>query len=219
MRRSGLLLAAVLLALALTPCAGSAATPAQVNEGKRLFTSYCVVCHGETGKGNGPLAGRLQVKPADLADTDRMQKRTDRELYHTIESAEQPGHALAGMPKWGSVLSRQDIRALVAYVRTLHQSKYPTLDYPEIGRGVYEDYCASCHGHNGRGEGVLTKIMPIRPADHTNAKVMDKLSDKSLLNIITNSDATMPFMPAWKGVLTESEIEAVARYIRELSHN
>lgn len=38
---------------------------ASVN-GKDLFKAYCEPCHGEDGKGQGPLAPELRVRPADL---------------------------------------------------------------------------------------------------------------------------------------------------------
>jgi mono/diheme cytochrome c family protein len=34
--------------------------------GKEMFTSYCAVCHGPSGKGDGPAANALTKKPADL---------------------------------------------------------------------------------------------------------------------------------------------------------
>jgi mono/diheme cytochrome c family protein len=38
---------------------------ASVN-GKDLYKAYCEPCHGEDGKGQGPLAPGLRVRPADL---------------------------------------------------------------------------------------------------------------------------------------------------------
>ena len=45
------------------------ATPAAAQEGvfgEELFNAFCAACHGETGAGDGPLADRLLVAPADL---------------------------------------------------------------------------------------------------------------------------------------------------------
>lgn len=217
--RSYVLIAAILLpALTLLAPAGHAAniTQEQMKEGKRLFTSYCIVCHGDAGLGNGPLAHKLQPAPADLADTERMRKRSDKDLYRIIEGKERHGQNIVGMPEWGETLNRKQIHALTVYVRYLHRNKYPTLDEPEIGQAVYEDYCAACHGRNGKGKGVLAQLIPISPTDHTDARKMGAFTDRRLNNIITNGDAAMPFMPSWKGILTESEVEAVLRYIRAL---
>jgi cytochrome c oxidase cbb3-type subunit III len=212
----GALVCAAALLVSTNALAAPAPSPAQVTEGKRLYNAYCVICHGETGKGNGALASKLKITPADLADNERMNKRSDADILHTIETGELHGKALAGMPRWGKVLTADKVKLLATYVRYLSRSRYPTFDEPDIGQGVYEDYCASCHGMNGKGEGILTKVIQIKPADHTNAAVMGKLSDKRLISIITDGDTALPLMPAWRGILTESEIEAVVRYIRIL---
>jgi cytochrome c oxidase cbb3-type subunit 3 len=218
MRRDGLVAAILLPTLALWSFASHAANTSQerLKEGMRLFTSYCVVCHGETGKGNGPLAYKLKPAPVDLADYEHMRQRSDTDLFRIIEGKQRHGQHIIGMPEWGQILNRKQIQALAGYVRYLHRNKYPTIDDPDIGQAVYEDYCASCHGRNGKGKGVLAQLIPIAPADHTDTKLMSTFTDQQLTNIITNGDVTRPYMPAWKGILTESEIEAVVRYIRAL---
>ncbi|HLY98710.1 MAG TPA: c-type cytochrome [Candidatus Angelobacter sp.] len=35
-------------------------------KGPHLFREYCAPCHGEDGKGNGPVAPALNAKPPDL---------------------------------------------------------------------------------------------------------------------------------------------------------
>ncbi|MGH9642030.1 MAG: c-type cytochrome [Terriglobales bacterium] len=35
--------------------------------GQEMYKSYCAVCHGTDGKGNGPAAQALKVPPSDLA--------------------------------------------------------------------------------------------------------------------------------------------------------
>src|SRR6516164_11583378 len=41
--------------------------PAPANSGAEMFKQYCAVCHGPTGKGDGPAASALKQPPADLA--------------------------------------------------------------------------------------------------------------------------------------------------------
>ena len=58
------------LALAATLAAALAAcmplAPGAAPDGRALYADYCTACHGTTGKGDGPAAGGLSPRPADL---------------------------------------------------------------------------------------------------------------------------------------------------------
>jgi len=83
-------------------------------EGGRLFEKNCIACHGSQGKGDGPLAGSLNPKPADLLDASRMDGLSPFQIYNTIRF---------GIPKTGmapfSQLSDHEIWALAFYVSGL----------------------------------------------------------------------------------------------------
>jgi high-affinity iron transporter len=56
------------LALPLTAC-GGAATPAEELSGRVLYaTNGCGACHGQNGKGDGPIAKTLTPPPRDFRD-------------------------------------------------------------------------------------------------------------------------------------------------------
>lgn len=186
-------------------------------QGRKLFITYCYLCHGMNGKGDGPMAGKLKVPPADLTDGSRLEKRNDAELYGIIEGGRH-GLVTDEMPKWGRIIPEPQIRALVAYVRFLHRSKNPLIGDPEVGEQIYKQYCASCHGKDGKGNGVMINIIPIKPADHTNPAKMDGMTNAELVDIVTNGKGKDSYMPGWKGVLSQAEIEAVVSYVRFLSH-
>jgi mono/diheme cytochrome c family protein len=40
--------------------------PTSAASGVEMFKTYCAVCHGAEGKGNGPAADALKVPPTDL---------------------------------------------------------------------------------------------------------------------------------------------------------
>ncbi len=40
--------------------------PADQVTGRGIYQDYCVACHGESGRGDGPAAAGLSKKPADL---------------------------------------------------------------------------------------------------------------------------------------------------------
>lgn len=50
--------------LALAACMVPLADP--VPTGAEDFATYCAVCHGDSGTGNGAMAGTLDRRPADL---------------------------------------------------------------------------------------------------------------------------------------------------------
>ena len=43
-------------------------TPESIERGRMLFMNNCSQCHGETGRGDGPLAATLPLPPANLYD-------------------------------------------------------------------------------------------------------------------------------------------------------
>ena len=88
------------------------------------------------------------------------------------------------------------------------------------GKKLYSMYCASCHGDSGRGDGPASKSLPVKPANHEDRSVMSQLSDKALLEIISNGgNATgkSAFMPAWGGQLKEQEIMDLISFVRSLA--
>ena len=186
-------------------------------DGYRIFRTNCFVCHGLDGTGNGPLAGKLETKPADLTDNDSLEKKSDRELFKIIEGTEPHGQVSDDMPQWGLAIPHTQIRSLVAYVRFLHRSKHPVTGNPQMGKRIYDDNCTICHGPGGKGEGTITKVYDMEPADHTDAGSMNRMSNEKIRSIIVNGSKGAKLMPGWKGIMSDKEIEDVISYIRLLS--
>ena len=77
--------------------------------GQEMFKSYCAVCHGEDGKGNGPAASALKVPPTDL--TTLAQKNGGKYPSMHVSSvvrgeADLPAHGTKDMPVWGALFFR-----------------------------------------------------------------------------------------------------------------
>jgi mono/diheme cytochrome c family protein len=107
-------------------------TDAPSNSGKEMFNSYCAVCHGKDGKGNGPAASAMKTSPTDL--TLLAQKNAGKYPSAHVASvikgqAMTPSHGSQDMPVWGPLFSslsqghesqvQQRITNLVAYIETL----------------------------------------------------------------------------------------------------
>lgn len=81
--------------------------------GQAIFKAQCVACHGPGGKGNGPAAPALNPRPANLADAARMEKLSDDSLLQIVTAGR------LTMPGYGKTLTAEQVREVVAYVRSL----------------------------------------------------------------------------------------------------
>ncbi|MGH8802102.1 MAG: copper homeostasis membrane protein CopD [Casimicrobiaceae bacterium] len=96
----------------------SVASPVPDNDdtiarGRGLFAANCATCHGDSGRGDGPMAPALPVHPANLTLHGSM--HTPGDLYWMI------AHGIPGtpMPAFSPRFSDTEIWTLVEYVRAL----------------------------------------------------------------------------------------------------
>jgi len=93
------------------------ASPEIVAAGKALFEGKggCHLCHGVSGKGDGPAAHMHKEPPRDFTSCDFQQKREDGELFWIIKY----GSPNTGMqPLIPALLSEEEGWKVVAYIRT-----------------------------------------------------------------------------------------------------
>jgi mono/diheme cytochrome c family protein len=130
--------------------------------GKDSFEAYCASCHGNDGRGNGPVARALKATPADLTMlTSRNHDVFPRDRVKGILNGAGrtvAAHGTTEMPIWGPLFRafesdarvRVRIDNLVGYLETLQASPGRIA---ESGAALFRTYCASCHGADGRGAG------------------------------------------------------------------
>jgi mono/diheme cytochrome c family protein len=102
----------------------SSATPASIENGQKIYKTYCTPCHGEGGQGDGPGAGAFKPPPRDHTDAAYMSTMTDEQLAQIITI----GGSLRGKPAMPSnpQIRGDDLKSLVAFVRSLSQPGRPT---------------------------------------------------------------------------------------------
>ncbi len=88
------------------------------------------------------------------------------------------------------------------------------------GKVLYKAYCSQCHGMEADGYGVNAGYMEIQPKDHTEAKEMNARTDDDLFKAIRDGGKAINksvLMPAWGKNISEEDIWALVRYLREIS--
>jgi len=98
------------------PAAVERFTDGDAGRGEALYQRYCRGCHGEDGRGG---AHTFMPHIETLTKRDYIELVPDGYLYMAIAE----GGAAVGksgyMPAWQGTLSEQDIKDVIAFVRTL----------------------------------------------------------------------------------------------------
>jgi mono/diheme cytochrome c family protein len=94
-----------------------APTDTAIASGRATYRERCQPCHGDRGRGDGPLAAALEPRPADLVL--HVPQHTDGELFYFVSR----GVPQTAMPVWGDVLTVTQRWELVAYLRELAEGR------------------------------------------------------------------------------------------------
>lgn len=174
----------------------------QAQRGAIVYKTYCVLCHGNDGRGGArmtKLHGGLQLEigkqPSDYYE------RIIRVGGEAVGRSE-------FMPTWDDELSDEQISDVVAYLSLV-------TDPVKRGEVVFKTNCILCHGVNGDGKGRASVLYDPPPADLTRS---DKNDDYKRM-IITMGGAAMgrsAVMPVWGEQLGAKEIDDVIAYLRTI---
>ena len=92
-------------------------------QGKQLFEQYCVVCHGQTGEGDGFNAYNLNPKPHSLSDSTYMKALSIETLTETISFGGNGVNKSVLMPAYQKTINKTQISNVVVYIETFTQTK------------------------------------------------------------------------------------------------
>jgi cbb3-type cytochrome oxidase cytochrome c subunit len=115
------------------------------NSGRGIYMQNCAVCHGVTGRGNGPISSSMIKKPANFTRSYYKAYKDSLWFWRIKE-----GVAGTRMPRWGRSLSEQQMAYLVAYLKTLptdgaapnaqiEVTNYAQLDQPDLMTHNYNE--------------------------------------------------------------------------------
>jgi len=220
-------------------CAVLAPVQAQAPKGKAIFDAKCVECHGAAGKGDGPAAPFLTPRPRDfttgkykIRSTESGTGPTDEDL---IQSVRQGLYGTA-MPGWERILTDDEIRDVVAYVKAMAPQlpqpkpvvlKPSTPSSPDsIARGLiaYEKLqCGKCHGSDGRGTGAVTSDFkddanqPLPAADLTEPWTFHGGSTARDIYLRFRTGMTGTPMPSFADAASDGEMWDLANYVVSLA--
>jgi mono/diheme cytochrome c family protein len=149
--------------------AAGAAHDRETKAGQARYARYCVVCHGEGGRGDGPSAAGFATKPADFTDGRLMNALSDEFLANIIRNGG-PAEGLSPvMPPFGRFLPDAETREVIAYLRSLAQPPFrpalalPVVTVPHAPRqpiffnhvihaGSFQIACEYCHADARRSD-------------------------------------------------------------------
>jgi cytochrome c oxidase cbb3-type subunit 2/cytochrome c oxidase cbb3-type subunit I/II len=188
----------------LHPAADQGDLQEEVSRGGTLFTANCASCHGSAGGGDGKASPSLLPKPANLTAARFSDERLSSVLWN--------GVAGSAMPPWRE-LPTEDLRALIAYIQSLHGpgAAPRTQEAAGLGKALFAATCASCHGVNGDGNGPAAGALAPAPTNFH----LKKPSEERAWDVLENGVPGTAMSP-WRNQLNPDERNALVEFVRSL---
>ncbi|HEY2421014.1 MAG TPA: c-type cytochrome [Neobacillus sp.] len=176
--------------------------------GEKIYNKQCLICHGETGKGEGKNAGTA------LNNQHFLSSVTNKDLYNYVKF----GRDGTGMPAYGPRLTEKELNNLVAFMRDWQTEKIK-FDVPkttavdlENGKKQYNSYCLNCHGDEGGG---MSKMGPAL----SNPQYLKYTTDTQIWITTAFGREETRMGPSLKGLegvrqLKKKDISDIVAYIR-----
>ena len=181
--------------------AAVAADKEAMDMGGRLFQTYCIQCHGETGEGY-----RDKGFP-NLTSKNYSWGNSPEQIIETISNGR-----MGVMPPYGGspevVGGEAGAKEIANYVRSFSGLKHDA-ELAKRGKARYDQVCFACHGPDGTGMAALGA-----------PNLADKVwlyggSEAKIVESIVNG--RMNQMPAWKEFLGEGKVHVLAAYVLNLN--
>ncbi|WP_419956158.1 c-type cytochrome [Neobacillus niacini] len=188
----------------------SSKNAAAIAAGEKIYNKQCLICHGESGKGEGKNAGTA------INNQNYLNTVSDKDIFNSVKF----GREGTAMPSYGPRLSDEELKNVVAFVRNW-QSKEIEFDVPKTisgdvvnGEKLYNVYCINCHGEAGAGKVKMGTAL-------SNPQYLKYTTDKQIWIATAYGREDTRMAPTLKGLdgvrqLKLDEITDIVSYIRTL---
>jgi mono/diheme cytochrome c family protein len=122
-------------------------TEATLAKGKALYEIYCVVCHGDQGKGDGPISSKIPPPPS--YKSERLLAYPPGRIFHVITMGANK------MPSYAVQLAPEERWLVITYVRSQLQG------LPEAPPGIGE---GASLGSGAETAPAPATLVPVTPA-------------------------------------------------------
>lgn len=89
----------------------------------------------------------------------------------------------------------------------------------EAGKAKFQQFCATCHGATGHGDGPAAAALKPKPRPLDNPEWQASVDDAHIKKVISEGGPSVglsPMMTAWGHALKGDDLENVVAYIRSL---
>lgn len=170
-----------------------------------LWGDNCAACHGMLGVGGPGFPS--------LTDDAWLWGGSDEAVLESIRvgiNATHPDTRVSEMLAFGQldVLTRDQIRAVTAYVQSLSGLADPDPEVRAEGKTIFEVNCASCHNDDATG------MNEVGAPNLTDEFWIYGGSNEAIFTSI--HDGRRGWMPAWEGRLSEAQNKILALYLLDI---
>jgi cytochrome c oxidase cbb3-type subunit III len=169
---------------------------AAMRMGQRLFANNCAQCHGAAGTGSMGFP--------NLTDGEWQWGGSAEQIHATLMNGR-----LAAMPGWSNVLDEYGIRDVTEFVVQMSGREANT-QQATAGQNLYGQFCAACHGMDGRGQVLLGA------PDLTNDTWLYGGRREQIADVLRNGRNGV--MPGFADKLGEDRVHILNAYVKSLAH-
>ena len=199
-------------------------------EGKLIYASRCITCHGCAGNGLGSYGGTLIVTPVNFKADPFRSMPDDEWFWHVSEGVQG-----SVMPPWKESLTEQQRWNVIRYVQEVYARTFErdpdegdvpkeydlknpldiSVENIDAGKRIWTRECAVCHGDAAHGEGIYRQgIEPVPPDFSAHEDYVDFTDGDYFWRVSEGVPWTA--MPTWKEVYNETERWQLVTYIRTM---